>query len=498
MAGKDDKLEELMKSAAAKIAEGDFEGAIKNYTEVIDLSPANKKLLATAYNNRGSAKDNLGHYEEALKDYTATISLKPDDKDILASAYNNCGTAKSKINLHDEAIANFDEAIKFNLRYAAAWYNRGLAKARLGYHDEAIVNFDEAIRLNPKDENLLPAAYNNRGFAKNELGRYDDAIADCTKAIDLKPPDKELLASAYNGCGFAKNALSHHDEAIADLDEAIRLSPKNIAAWNNRGLAKDAIGRHEDAIANYDEAIRHDSKNSFAWNNRGSSKARLGDFDGALEDFTEALRLSPENLEIRNNINAIEIHKKIRDSVGEEVDKIKYAEEFEKQAEEYEHREKINRRWSYWAMVGLASIIFFLVATLIVVILWSVRSGILEIEDVVSNPFGLLPWITIIIIITSPLVWAIRLLIAAANKAELMRAEYRHLALVERRMFIYFAKDNTDEGKQIRADYIKATMTNSPSDKLVALQNKASAPSPNPVQNFIETIRSKARGNPPS
>ena len=377
----------------------------------------------------------------------------------------------------------------------------GNAKFDAGDFEGAIEAFDKAINLNPADKSQLAEAYSDRGSAKNELSRREDAIADLDEAMRLCDEAIEIdskNARAWYNRGAAKNELSRYEGAIADFDEAIRLNPEYAVAWSNRGFAKNKLGRLEEAIADYNEAIRLDPKNAAAWNNRGSSKFRIGDFDGALEDFTEALRLSPENLEIRNNINAIEIHKKIRYTVGEEVDKIKDAEEFKKQAEEYEQREKINRRWSYWVMVGLASLIFFLVATLIVVILWSVRSGILKIEDVVSNPFGLLPWITIIIIITSPLVWAIRLLIAAANKAELMRAEYRHLALVEKRMFIYFAKDNTDEGKQIRADYIKATMTNSPSDKLVALQNKASAPSPNPVQNFIETIRSKARGNPPS
>ena len=432
MAGKDDKVEELIKSGDAKFDAGDFEGSINDYTEAVNFNPADKSQLAEAYRDRGFAKNKLGRREEAIADF-------------------------------DEAIRLCDEAIEIDSENARAWYNRGFAKSGLGRHEEAIADYDEAIRLDPE----FAPAWNGRGFAKDKLGRKEEAIADFDEAIRL---DSEF-ASAWNNLGAAKHGLGRHEEAIADYDEAIRLNPKNAASWNNRGLAKYRLGKYEEAIADYNEAIRLDPKNTTALNNRA----------------------------------AVETQNAIRDSVGEGVNEIKKAEEFKKQAEEYERREKINRRWAYVAMVGLAGLIVFLVATLIVPNLPSEyfpkllpecspesKSECLpELKPVdIKNLFNLLPLITLMIIITSPLVWTIRLLIAAANKAELMRAEYRHLALVERRMFVYFAEDDTDEGKQIRADYIKATMTNSPADKLVALQNKANAPSP----NFVETIRSKIIG----
>ena len=475
-----------LKSAKAKFYRSDFEGALANYTTAINLNPADKAGLAEAYNGRGFAKNVLERREEGIEDY-------------------------------DKAIRLCNEVIDLEPENAIAWNNRGFAKGALGHWGDAITDFDEAIRLDPKDAGAL----NNRGLVKNELGLYEGAIKDYDKVIDLAPKDKNLLAIAWDNSGIAKYNLDRHEDALADHDEAIRYNPYYAIAWYNRGFAKDNLGRHKEAIADYTEAIHLNPKRAAAWNNRGWVKSQIGDFDGAVKDFAEALRLSPNEPRFLNNLTATETRKKIRDSVGEEVDEIKKAEEFKKQAEEYEHREKVNRRWAYVAMAGLAIIIIFLVFRLIVPNLppeyfskllpeYSFKlplrcspelkpECLTELKPVdIKNLFNLLPLIALIIIITSPLVWTIRLLIAAANKAELMRAEYRHLALVERRMFVYFAKDDTDEGKQIRADYIKATMTNSPADKLVALQNKAGAPSPSPVQNIIETIRSKARSNSPS
>ena len=503
------KLTIRMKSAREKSAAGNFEGAIADYTKAIDRRLADKSELG------------------------------PVDKNRLAEAYNGRGIAKIHLGRSDKAAGDFDEAIRLCIevilldpkkasapRKASAWNNHGIAKIGHGSYEEAIADCTKAMEIGHADKKLLSFAYNNRGAAKAGLGRHEEAIADCTKAIDLKPTDKNRLAEAYSGRSASKNQIGDYQGAIEDSTKAIEINPKNAASWNNRGASKNQIGDYQGAIEDSTKAIEINPKNAASWNNRGLAKYRLGKYEEAIADYNEAIRLDPKNTTALNNRAAVETQNAIRDSVGEGVNEIKKAEEFKKQAEEYERREKINRRGAYVAMVGLAGLIVFLVATIIVPNLPSEyfpkllpeyssklplkcspeskpkcppelppecspesKSECLpELNPVdIKNLFNLLPLITLIIIITSPLVWTTRLLIAAANKAELMRAEYRHLALVERRMFVYFAEDDTDEGKQIRADYIKATMTNSPADKLVALQNKANAPSP----NFVETIRSK-------
>ena len=460
MARKDDKIEELIKSGEAKIAEGDFEGAIKDCDEAINLNPADKSQLAEVYNNRGFAKNKLGRREEAIADY-------------------------------DEAKRLCDEAIESDFKNARAWDNRGFAKNGLSRHEEAIVDFDEAIRLSPKNA----TAWSNRGSTKDSLGRHEEAIADFDEAISLDPK----RGASWNNRGLAKDNFGHHKEAIADFDEAIRLSPRNAAPWHNRGSAKSQLGRHKEAIADYDEAISLDPKNAATWNNRGTTKANLGRNEEAIADLDKAIRLNPEDAIALNNRAAIKAEKAARDVVEERVGSLADTKELEEQAKKYEREEKMNRRFASQVMNRLGKTIFCLVIVLVLsVVVLSVFCSTLESTCVALNPFSLLPWITLIIIIISPLVWTIRLRTAEANSAKVMHAEYIHLALVEKRMFFYFAKDDTDEGKKIRADYIKTTMTNSPSDKLVALQSKTSAPSPNPAQNIVENIVNKVRSNPPS
>ena len=365
-----------------------------------------------------------------------------------------------------------------------------------GDFEGAITDYTEAInrRLADKtkfslvDKNRLAEAYNSRGVAKSRLGRggeanddYDEAINLYSEVIETDP--KNGKAWCYRG--VAKVNRGRHEEAIADLDEAIEINPKNAAAWNNRGSARNALDRYQDALADYTEAIRLESKNALAWSNRSSAKAHLEDFDGAIKDVEEALRLSPNDPRFLNNRAAIKAEQAARKAVEGRLGTLEAdTEEVKDQAKKYEEIEKTNRDRAYAIMTVLLVFIF------VIVVFFA------ELESIdLAKPFSLLPLITIIIVMTSPLVWTIRLLLTEANSAKVMHAEYMHLAYVEGRMLVYFQDQHA---KEVRADYIKTTMINSPADKLVALQNKASVPSPNPVQNVIETIRNKARGNSPS
>ena len=380
-----------------------------------------------------------------------------------AGANRNAGDFEGAVADIDEAITDLDEAIRLDPENANAWYNRGAAKSLLERYEEAITDFGETLRIDPKNAN----AWYNRGLQKINLNRYEEAITDLDEAIRLDPDDKGVLASAYINRGAAKSRLNGYEEAITDYDKAIGIDPKNAIAWYNRGAAKSRLNRLEEAIT----------------------------------DLEEARRIDPEDASAQNYLAAIKAEQAAREAVEERIGSLKAdTKEIKAQAEEYRESEKENRDLASQGMERLRNTVSILIGGLIVLILVSVILDALKVTDtnIVSSPFSLLPWITMIVIITAPLVWTIRLQIAEANSAKIMQAEYSHLAYVEGRMIVYFPNQDTAEDNKVRADYIKTTMINSPADKLLALQDKANVPSPNPVQNVVETIRSKASGNLPS
>ncbi|MCB2228634.1 MAG: tetratricopeptide repeat protein [Desulfarculaceae bacterium] len=102
-------------------SKGQFKTAVKHYGKAIkagDLSPAN---LAVAYNNRGSANDDLGRRKAALADFASALKLKPD--------------------------------------YAEAYYNRSFAYEKMGKLKAALADAKKAAKLQPKDETYLQREY---------------------------------------------------------------------------------------------------------------------------------------------------------------------------------------------------------------------------------------------------------------------------------------------------------------------------------------------------
>ena len=183
---------------------------------------------ASAYYNRGNAKDDKGDLDGAIADYNRAIELDPK----LAIAYNNRGNAEKAKGDLSGAIADYNRAIELDPKHASAYYNRGNVKDAKGDLDGAIADFNLAIELDPKDAD----SYTNRGRCKEAKGDLDSAIADYNRAIELDPK----LAIAYNNRGNAK-------EAKGDLDGAIAV-PLRAAPASTDSLPRQCFSSHSHSL----------------------------------------------------------------------------------------------------------------------------------------------------------------------------------------------------------------------------------------------------------
>src|ERR1700722_59335 len=263
---------------SARSGKGDYEGAIEDYSEAIRLKPD----YVVALTNRGNARCSRGDFEGAIEDYSEAIRLKPD----FAVGLTNRGVARFGKGDLEGAIKDYVEALRLKPDYADAFHHRGNARKAKGYFEGALKDYKEAIRLKPD----YADAFNNRGTARFGKGDFDDAIKDYNEAIRLKPD----YADAFNNRGNARKAKSDFGGAIKDYSEAIRLKPDYADAFTNRGNAQKAKGDLEGAIKDYSEVIRLKPDFAVAFNNRGSARHGKGDLDGAIKDFSEAIRMKPD------------------------------------------------------------------------------------------------------------------------------------------------------------------------------------------------------------
>ncbi|MFQ6058738.1 MAG: tetratricopeptide repeat protein [Anaerolineae bacterium] len=207
----------------ARYAADDWDEAIARFSDALSQTVERVPALdqSIVHYKRGFAYLARGDYDRAIADYDQAIQLEPD----LAIAYSNRGVAYIAKGDYDRAIANFDQAVKLDPEYAVAYYNRGVAYDHKGDHDRAIVDHDQAIKLDPNNA----VAYYNRGVAYHGKDDYDRAIADCDQAIKLDPNN----AVAYFHRGLAYTQKGEKEKAIADFKKVLELS-------NDPDLRRDA------------------------------------------------------------------------------------------------------------------------------------------------------------------------------------------------------------------------------------------------------------------
>ena len=84
---------------------GQFEEAIKHFSEAITLAPSNHVL----YSNRSASYASLHKYKEALDDAQKTVELKPD----WVKGYSRLGAAYIGLGKHDEAVKAYSKGLEY-------------------------------------------------------------------------------------------------------------------------------------------------------------------------------------------------------------------------------------------------------------------------------------------------------------------------------------------------------------------------------------------------
>ena len=83
---------------------------------------------AKEYFQSGYDKAENGDYYGAIADFTKAIELKPNN----ASTYYNRGLAKAKLEDFKAAIVDYNIAIEFDPNHTNAYYNRAISKELSG------------------------------------------------------------------------------------------------------------------------------------------------------------------------------------------------------------------------------------------------------------------------------------------------------------------------------------------------------------------------------
>ena len=238
---------------------------------------------------RGNQYFGKGDYDQALQDYSQAIELDPNN----AIAFYDRANVHSATRNYDRAIMDYGEAIRINPTYARAFNNRCFVHNIEGRYDRAIEDCSQAIRHDPRQANFFVS----RGNAYNNKGDYDHALQDYNKAIELDPG----YVNASVGRSNVLIKTGEYKGAIQDLNKVISVQPTNATAWNNRCWAKAILGKEKEALlealSDCNEAVRLRPTDPHSLDSRAFTYLKLGSFDKtafdrAISDYDQVLLIS--------------------------------------------------------------------------------------------------------------------------------------------------------------------------------------------------------------
>lgn len=197
-----DSVEGLLERAHGRAVEGDLEGAIADYTAIIDRDPYNTQ----AYYQRGQNRNALGDTDAAVADLEQAIHWARQRslgalKDFSGELATTISTLKSGLPSSspqphltlppiEAAIEVNSQTIRNNPNDAQAYFERGQSRALLGDLEGAIADYTETIRLDPARGD----AYYKRGRSRAALGDSQGATDDLNHAIRQKSFPKKVVS----------------------------------------------------------------------------------------------------------------------------------------------------------------------------------------------------------------------------------------------------------------------------------------------------------------
>ena len=248
---------------------GNYEAAIKEYKQAIDLDSSNPVYYA-----------NIGWSYYFSKDYVnaeAYFKKAPNH----SHACNGLAHLYYDQRKYTDAITNFTKAIKSGGGTAEVYDLRGRSHFYSGNYDAAIKDFTNAIDL---DKNYADA-YSWRATVYQKQGKNDAATTDFMDA-----GWKYIFLGQYaDKEGNYTEAKNNYTKAEKQFENILQLNPKHKEAYYGLGKAYSGLSNWQAAIDNYTNAIDLKYVEDFVYTNCGYAKYRSGDYDAAIKDFTEAL-----------------------------------------------------------------------------------------------------------------------------------------------------------------------------------------------------------------
>ncbi|XP_035212131.1 stress-induced-phosphoprotein 1-like [Stegodyphus dumicola] len=308
---------------------GNFEDAIKHYSEAIKLDPSNHVL----YSNRSAAYCKAGKYTDALQDAEKTVALKSD----WAKGYSRKGAALAYLKRYDDALNAYKEGLKYdpnNLqlkegikevqsqmsggRFDGGFPNpfsgpgimeklRNDHRTREFLNDPSYLKLLSDLQQNPqsmieklKDPRVMTTLSVLLGIdLSGAAGADDDDDVEMEPSkteppkpkeepmdIELSPEKKQAIEEKDKGNEFYKQ--KKFEEAIAQYDKAIELDPTEMTFLTNKAAVYFEQKDFETCVKECEKAIEVGRENRADFKKLAKAYSRMAAAYMKLKDYYKA------------------------------------------------------------------------------------------------------------------------------------------------------------------------------------------------------------------
>eukprot|EP01135_Chromosphaera_perkinsii_P012040 Nk52_evm3s2578 gene=Nk52_evmTU3s2578 len=278
---------ELKAEGNASFSAGDFEGAIKHFTEAIKLDPNNHVL----YSNRSACYASLKDYQLALNDGIQAVNLKPE----WPKGYSRKGAALAFLGKYEEAKQTYEAGLKHDPQNAALL--KGLSDADNHLQEGSAKNLLNNLFSGDDVWGKLAANPKTAGYLQQP--DFVEIIRDIQKNpqnLQMKIQDPRIMACVGVLMGIPMDFGGPGGPGGVPEPESFTRKPER---------APETEPEPEVELTPEEKEMKETKERALAEKELGNGFYKKKEFGKAIDHYTKATEIDPSNMSFYSNIAAV-------------------------------------------------------------------------------------------------------------------------------------------------------------------------------------------------
>jgi tetratricopeptide (TPR) repeat protein len=273
----DAAAEKLHRKAIELARDREFNQAIENWKQAIDLNAADPDY----HFYLGIAYLEIKKPQDALDPLNMVVTLCP----VYPKAFLYLGTLYLKLRKFEQAEKYIRESLFFFPQYAPSYLNLGIIYSILRNHEKAIEMYQQAILLEPKE----PRAFLGLAKIYSLQGEVDEANVCFHKVIEL---DKTQQLANYAKRAIVKTPVeTTHERPQAESVESNATAEESYS----EGYLCYLSGDYPKAEAMYKHYLSLKPTDAHVWFSLGEAQMRSNKLADAITSFKKAISIEEKS-----------------------------------------------------------------------------------------------------------------------------------------------------------------------------------------------------------